>query len=104
MMDSALTETMLPGVRWSLLRTIRVGGHQGATETMCHDVIAAEYLGTTKRDIRDQLHYLETRRLVAIERSEIAPWRVTLTRYGYDVADYQVACEPGIRRPARPGA
>ena len=102
MMDSALSEAMLPGLRWSLLRTIRVGGHLGATETMCHDVVVAEYLGATKRDIRDQLHYLETRKLVTIGRSEIEPWRATLTRYGYDVADYQVACEAGIRRPARP--
>lgn len=102
MMDSALTEQMLPGVRWSLLRTLRVGGHLGATEAMCRDVIGAEYIGSTKRDVRDQLHYLEARKLAVLERSEIDPWRATLTRYGYDVADYQVECEPGIRRPPRP--
>ena len=99
---SALSEVMLPGVRWSLLRTIRVGGHLGATETMCRDVVTAEYLGATKRDVRDQLHYLESRKLVTIERSEVEPWRATLTRHGYDVADYQVDCQPGIRRPPRP--
>ncbi len=44
--------------------------------------------------------YLESRKLIAVVRSEIDPWRATLTRHGYDVADYQVDCEPGIRRPS----
>lgn len=100
-MHSVISETMLPGVRWALLRTLRVGGHLGATETMCRDVIAAEYLGATAKDVRDQLHYLETRKLITIARSEVEPWRATLTRYGYDVADYQIDCEAGIRRPPR---
>ena len=98
---SALSETMLPGVRWAILRTIEAGGYQGATETMCRDVITAEYLGATKRDVRNQLHYLATRKLISIERSEIYPWRATLTRHGHDVVEYQVACEAGIRRPQR---
>ena len=93
---------MLPGARWDILRTLRVGGHLGATETMIRDVLIAGYLGVTKLWIRDQLAYLETRKLIAIDRSEVEPWRATLTRHGYDVADYQVPCEPGIRRPPRP--
>ena len=96
-----IDEAMLPGARWDILRTLRVGGHLGATETMIREVLAAGYLGVTKHWIRDQLAYLEARRLIAIKRSEVEPWRATLTRYGYDIADYQVDCEPGIRRPPR---
>ena len=98
---AGISEQHLPGIRWALLRTVRVGGHAGATETMCRDVVIAEYLGATQDFVRDQLHYLETRKLIQIERSEVDPWRVTLTRYGYDIADYQVECERGIRRPPR---
>ncbi len=91
----------LPAARWDILRTLRVGGHLGATESMVRDVLVAGYIGVTRHWIRDQLDYLEARKLIAIQRSETDPWRMTLTRYGYDVADYQVACDPGIRRPLR---
>ena len=80
-----IDEAMLPGARWDILRTLKVGGH----------------LGVTKRWIRDQLAYLESRKLIGIERSEVEPWRAVLTRHGHDIADYQVECEPGIRRPPR---
>ncbi len=94
-----IDEAMLPGARWDILRTIHVGGHLGATERMIRDVLVAGYIGVTERWIRDQMAYLESRKLIAVVRSEIDPWRATLTRHGYDVADYQVDCEPGIRRP-----
>ncbi|MDE0034340.1 MAG: hypothetical protein OXU75_14580 [Deltaproteobacteria bacterium] len=102
--SSAIDERHLPSARWDILRTLRVGGHLGATENMIRDVLVAGYIGVTRHWIRDQLDYLEARRLITIERLETAPWRMTLTRYGYDVADYQVPCDPGIRRPARPPA
>ena len=94
-------ERHLPGARWAIIRTCRVGGHLGATETMIRDVLVAEYLGVNASFIRDQLDYLEKRKLIEIARHEVDPWRATLTRYGYDVADYQVDCDPGIRRPPR---
>lgn len=98
---SPIDEKFFPGIRWAILRTCRVGGHLGATEQMIREVVAADYLGADRVFIRDQLHYLETRKLIDLERSEIVPWRATLTRYGYDVADYQVDCEAGISRPPR---
>lgn len=97
MFDSAL----LPGLRWTLLRTIMVGGHMGATDRMCVEVARAEFLAVTRQLVRDELHYLETRKLVEVTRSEVSAWRVTLTRYGRDLVDYTVDCEPGIARPPR---
>lgn len=99
MVDRTPNEAMLPSVRWSVLRTLHVGGHLGATEVMIREVVAAEYLGVTTAFVRDQMDYLEKRKLIEVERSEIHPWRATLTRYGYDVAEYQRDVEPGIRRP-----
>ncbi len=101
MSSSPIDEKYLPAIRWAMLRTCRVGGHLGATEAMIKEVVAADYLGVDRMFVRDQLDYLAKRKLVEIERSEVEAWRVTLTRYGYDVADYQVDCEPGIRRPPR---
>lgn len=103
MAHRGISDEILPSARWSVLRTIHVGGHLGATETMVREVVRAEYLGVTTNFVRDQLDYLEKRKLIALERSEIHPWRATLTRYGYDVCEYQVDCEPGISRPPRIG-
>ena len=96
-----IDEKLLPSARWAILRTLRVGGHLGATETMIREVLVTDYLGITARWIRDQLAYLESRKLIAIERSEIEAWRATLTRHGSDIVDYQVDVCPGIRRPPR---
>ena len=95
------TVSMLPSMRWSILRTLHVGGHQGATEEMLRVVLTAEYLNATRDFIRDQLEYLRQRKLVDLQKSEVNPWRGTLTRYGYDVCEYQVDVEPGIDRPPR---
>ena len=100
-MKNAIDAKLLPGARWSILRTLHVGGHLGATEVMIREVVVSEFLGATHRFVRDQLDYLESRKLVTIERSEVDPWRAKLTRHGHDVADYQVECERGIRRPPR---
>ena len=94
-------ESLLPSARWSVLRTIGVGGHLGATETMIYDVLRFEYLVISRQWVRDQLHYLASRGLVEIERSEVHPWRATLSRHGQDLYDYQVDVEPGITRPPR---
>ena len=96
---SALSPRQIAGLRWAILRTVMVGGYLGATDAMAVNVARAEYLGVTTQDVRNELDYLESRKLVTLERSEIEPWRVKLTRYGRDVVDYQVDVEPGIDRP-----
>lgn len=93
----------LPGLRWAILRTVMVGGHLGATETMVLDVARAEYLTMERGALRDEIAYLESRNLVVVERSEVQPWRLTLTRYGRDLVDYTCDVAPGIARPPRPG-
>ena len=98
-MKGLLDQKHIAGLRWTILRTLKVGGHLGATEQMCLDVARAEYLGITEDRIRTELDYLETRKLIEIERSEIRSWRAKLTRHGRDVVDYEVDVEPGITRP-----
>lgn len=99
----AVSDEMLPAVRWSMLCTMHVGGYLGATEVMIREVVNAEYLGVTREFIRTQLTYLAKRKLVDLERSEVRPWRATLSRYGHDVVEYQRDCEPGVSRPPRLG-
>lgn len=98
-MKDTLTQTHVAGLRWTILRTLMIGGHIGATDQMCLDVARAEYIGVSRERVRTELDYLESRKLVTIERSEMRGWRAKLTRYGRDLVDYEVDCEAGITRP-----
>ena len=100
-MKDSLTQAHIAGLRWSILRTLMVGGHLGATDQMCLDVARSEYFGVTMTRVRTELDYLESRRLIAIERSEAQAWRAKLSRHGRDFVDYEIAAEPGITRPPR---
>ena len=87
--------------RWVILIAVGAGGHLGATEDMILAALRPSWLDVHRGWVRDELTYLETRRLVEIERHPIKPWRVTLTRHGYDIVDYTVDCEPGIERSSK---
>ena len=95
----SLDRNSLPSARWDVLRTVRVAGYMGATESMIRDVLVVRYPVVSKECIRNILHYMEDRKLLTIDRSDTQPWRAVIARYGYDVCDYQVPCDPGIRRP-----
>lgn len=100
MIDS-LSQAHIAGLRWTILRTLSIGGHIGATDTMCLDVARAEYIGVAMQRIRLEIDYLESRKLIEVERSEVRAWRAKLTRHGRDLVDYEVDVEPGITRPPR---
>lgn len=87
--------------RWIALSAIDAGGHMGATEDMILAALMPSWLGATRDWLRDQLAYLESRRLIELGRHEIKPWRATLTRHGKDIVDYTVDCEAGIARPRK---
>ena len=87
--------------RWELLRVLNVAGHIGATETMMFHALVAQWVRTTREWVRNQLDYLESRDLIALERHDIRDWRAKLTRHGWDLTSYVVDCEPGIARPPK---
>lgn len=91
----------LEGGRWELIRVMHIAGRLGATETMMLHTLMALWVQTTRGWIREQLTYLEDRKLIEIERHEIKDWRARLTRHGVDIATYVVDCEPGIARPKK---
>ena len=48
-----------------------------------------------------ELHYLRERDLCHVETDPLGYVTASLTRHGVDVAEYTVAVEPGIARPAK---
>ncbi len=91
-------------MRWMLLITLnnaRASG--GASELLLLQVIHSEYNDATPMEVRAELDYLEARDLIAIRRRPDGRWEADIERYGIDIVEYTVACEPGIARPRKSG-
>jgi len=89
------------GLRWLILLALNnarpVGAYEGVVMTIAH----SEYPDATPLELRRELDYLAERELVKLAKEPGGRWHATLTRFGTDVAEYTVACDPGIARPAK---
>jgi len=47
------------------------------------------------------MDYLHDRELIKLDKQPSGRWHAELSRFGVDVAEYTVSCEPGIARPAK---
>ena len=99
MIDKTSYLQALPDIRWEVLRTIKIGSTLGATDAMCLTTARASFLWADEQCIREQLEYLAARKLIDLTRSELDPWRASMTRHGTDLIEYRIKCEPGINRP-----
>lgn len=88
-------------LRWLILLTLNNARPIGAFEGPVLSVAQSEYPDATALELRRELDYLHDRKLVEIARKPDGRWFAELTRYGVDVAEYTVDCEPGIARPAK---
>jgi len=88
-------------LRWLILLTLNNARPIGAFEGPILSVAQSEYPDATAHELRRELDYLHDRKLAGIERRPDGRWFAELTRYGVDVAEYTVACEPGIARPEK---
>ena len=59
------------------------------------------YQDVTPMEVRKELDYLEGRSLVKLRKEPSGRWWSDLTRYGVDIVEYTVSCEPGIARPEK---
>ena len=91
------------GLRWVILKRVHAGAEIGATDAMCLDVAQAAYPSLHEYLVRRELAYLENCGLVENARSEIRPWKVTITAKGSDVVEYVAECPAGVGRPPRAG-
>jgi hypothetical protein len=90
-------------VRWHLLTIANVSRPQAINAAAMLPIIATVYPDATALEVRRQLDYLEERELVKIIKDPLDNWAVELTRWGVDVVEYTVDCEPGIARPRASG-
>ena len=86
-------------MRWHLIAAINLSRPQGMYTTGLLPIIQSVYPDATEHEIRRELDYLQERELVKIHKDPLDRWMVELARFGIDVAEYTVPCEPGISRP-----
>lgn len=88
-------------IRWILLRALDNARPEGTNESVLLMTLQGLYADTTQQEIRRELAYLEDRRLVEVTNRHTGLWHAELMRYGVDVVEYTVECEPGIARPPK---
>lgn len=88
-------------LRWTLLLALNNARPIGAHEALLLSTVQALYVDATALEVRRELTYLEGRKLVDIQRAPAGPWRAELLRYGVDIVEYTIDCEPGIARPVK---
>ena len=95
------TKVRRESMRWLILLTLNNARPIGSQEGPILSVAQSIYPDATPHEVRIQLDYLHGRDLVTVKKSPSGPWHAELTRYGVDVAEYTIDCEPGIARPAK---
>lgn len=89
------------GMRWNLIQTLNKMRPHTTGENFLLDIMRGIYPDATGLEIRRELDYLESRQLVEIVKQPSGAWFSDLARYGVDVAEYTIPCEPGIARPEK---
>lgn len=88
-------------LRWLILLTLNNARPMGAFEGPILSVAQSEYPDATPLELRVNLDYLAGRELVKLDKQPNGRWHADLTRFGTDIAEYTIDCEPGIARPAK---
>lgn len=86
-------------IRWNILLILNNARPCGTYEEVVLATLQSIYPDATALELRRELDYLADRRLVDLTREPGGRWFADLTRYGTDVAEYTVDCDPGIARP-----
>lgn len=86
-------------MRWYLLLTLNNSRPVDPHEALVLSTIQGIYSDATQHEVRRELDYLKDRSLVTLDKQPSGVWIAGLTHYGVDVAEYTIACNPGIARP-----
>ncbi|WP_432719861.1 hypothetical protein R0381_003636 [Jeongeupia wiesaeckerbachi] len=96
-----ITKVRRESMRWNLINTLNKARPYTSSEQFLLEVMHAIYPDATALEVRRELDYLADRDLVELNKTPSGPWFANLTRYGVDIAEYTITCEPGIARPAK---
>lgn len=89
------------GLRWNLLVALNQAAPYTSNETFLLDVMRGIYPDVTALEVRKQLDYLADRELITLDKKPNGAWFADIARWGVDVVEYSVDCDPGIARPPK---
>lgn len=87
--------------RWVLMLALYNAKPIGAWEELLLSVMQGMWPDATRREVQIALDYLADRKLIDLQKKPDGRWFSDLNRYGTDVVEYTVPCEPGIARPEK---
>lgn len=88
-------------LRWVMLLGLYNARPVGAYEGVLLTIAQALYPDATALEVRRVLDYLDDRRLIQLRKDPDGRWWSDLARYGTDLVEYTIPCEPGIARPEK---
>lgn len=88
-------------MRWYLILALYNARPERVAEEIVLATMQAIYSDATAIEVRKELDYLEDRKLVVLKKEPSGRWWSDLTRYGVDIAEYTIDCDPGIARPRK---
>jgi len=86
-------------LRWLLLLTLNIARPNEASVGMLRSVVHGVYQDATELEIKRELDYLDGRDLVTLRTDPLGLVFAKIERFGVDIVEYTVPCEPGIARP-----
>lgn len=89
------------GMRWHLINTLNKARPYTSSEVFLLDVMRGIYPDTTQLELRQQLEYLQDRKLIDLTKQPSGMWFADLNRLGVDIAEYTIGCQAGIARPEK---
>lgn len=89
------------GMRWHLINTLNKARPYTSSEVFLLDVMRGIYPNVTALELRQQLEYLQDRRLLDLTKQPSGMWFADLNRLGVDIAEYTIDCQAGIARPEK---
>ena len=91
------------GLRWNILKLLHMAAPYTTNEALVLDTMRGIYPDASQDEVRKQLDYLEDRDLIELRKEPSGTWFANIDRYGTDIVEYSVDCDPGIARPPRYG-
>lgn len=87
-------------MRWLILRALYAAQPIGTSEVIIRAAFEQIIPDATEMEIRKELDYLQQRKLITVEKDRQV-WFAKINRYGVDLVEYTVPCDPGIARPKK---
>ena len=86
-------------LRWLILLALDAAGYIGTSEVVIRNAVEPVFLDITQEEVRNELYYLEDRKLITVTDKDGPVWHAKIGRYGTDIVKYTIPCDPGIKRP-----